>query len=163
MPSMSRPCFAVDIDNVLGRAEPEVQRLFQELTGTSWPVGLYGSAGGLDASQLKREVIEEIFTRFHEESIPRLPLFPGARQALAVIHRSIVLLSSRPGDLIPVLRPFNGWRTTVSPSTRCTTPKIKQKFRKRLPRRLTIIPIIFRGIVPSADKSLSWINPGIVR
>jgi 5'(3')-deoxyribonucleotidase len=97
MSSMSRPCFAVDIDNVLGHAEPEVQRLFQELTGTSWPMGLYGSAGGLDTSQLKREVIEEIFSRFHEESIPRLPLFPGAKQALAVIHRHyrIIIVTAR--------------------------------------------------------------------
>ena len=84
---MIRPCFAVDIDNVLGRAEPEVQRLFQELTGRLWPVGLYGSAGGLDASQLDPELLEEIFSRFHQESIPRLPLFPGAKQALTVIHR----------------------------------------------------------------------------
>lgn len=97
MPSMIRPCFAVDIDNVLGRAEPEVQRLFQELTGTLWPVGLYGSAGGLDTSQLDRELIEEIFSRFHEESIPRLPLFPGAKQALAVIHRRyrIIIVTAR--------------------------------------------------------------------
>lgn len=97
MPSMIRPCFAVDIDNVLGRAEPEVQRLFQEVTGTSWPVGLYGSAGGLDASQIDRELIEEIFSRFHEECIPRLSLFPGAKQALAVIHRRyrIIIVTAR--------------------------------------------------------------------
>jgi hypothetical protein len=94
---MVRPCFAVDIDNVLGRAEPEVQRLFQELTGTSWPLGLYGSAGGLDASQLGHELLEEIFSRFHEESIPRLPLFPGAKQALTVIHRRyrIIIVTAR--------------------------------------------------------------------
>ncbi|MDH3503322.1 MAG: hypothetical protein OEZ41_00640 [Nitrospirota bacterium] len=94
---MIRPCFAVDIDNVLGRAEPEVQRLFQKLTGTSWPVGLYGSAGGLDASQLAPELLEEIFSRFHEESIPRLPLFPGAKQALTVIHRRyrIIIVTAR--------------------------------------------------------------------
>ena len=99
MPSMNRPCFAVDIDNVLGRAEQEVQRLFQELTGTPWPVGLYGSAGGLDTSQLERELIEEIFSRFHEESIPRLPLFPGAKQALAIIHsryRIVIVTARRP-------------------------------------------------------------------
>jgi 5'(3')-deoxyribonucleotidase len=97
IPSMIRPCFAVDIDNVLGRAEPEVQRLFQELTGTSWPVGLYGSAGGLDTSLLERELIEEIFSRFHEESIPRLPALPGAKQALAVIHRRyrIIIVTAR--------------------------------------------------------------------
>lgn len=94
---MIRPCFAVDIDNVLGRAEPEVQRLFEELTGTSWPVGLYCSANGLDTSQLARELIEEIFSRFHEESIPRLPLFPGAKQALTVIHRRyrIIIVTAR--------------------------------------------------------------------
>jgi hypothetical protein len=50
MKSEPLPCFAVDIDNVLGRAEPEVQRLFQEVTGKEWPVGMYGSAGGLDSS-----------------------------------------------------------------------------------------------------------------
>ena len=50
----SRPCFAVDIDNVLGKAEPEVQRLFQEVTGTPWPAGKYGSAGGLDSSEHER-------------------------------------------------------------------------------------------------------------
>lgn len=99
MSSTIRPCFAVDIDNVLGRAEPEVQRLFQELTGNPWPVGLYGSAGGLDTSQLERELIEEIFARFHEESIPRLPLFPGAKQALTVLHhryRIIIVTARRP-------------------------------------------------------------------
>lgn len=96
---MIRPCFAVDIDNVLGRAEPEVQRLFQELTGRLWPVGLYGSAGGLDASQLAPELLEEIFCRFHQESIPRLPLFPGAKQALTLIHRRyrvIIVTARRP-------------------------------------------------------------------
>lgn len=94
---MIRPCFAVDIDNVLGRAEPEVQRLFEKLTGTSWPVGLYGSAGGLDTSQLAPELLEEIFSQFHEESIPRLPLFPGAKQALTVIHRRyrIIIVTAR--------------------------------------------------------------------
>ena len=55
MTSHIRPCFAVDIDNVLGRAEPEVQRLFQELTGTTWPLGMYGSAGGLDSSHIDRD------------------------------------------------------------------------------------------------------------
>ena len=104
---MIRPCFAVDIDNVLGRAEPEVQRLFQELTGRLWPVGLYGSAGGLDASQLAPELLEEIFSRFHQESIPRLPLFPGAKQALTLIHRRyrvIIVTARRPHSRPQTLR-----------------------------------------------------------
>lgn len=104
---MIRPCFAVDIDNVLGRAEPEVQRLFQELTGRLWPVGLYGSAGGLDASQLAPELLEEIFSRFHQESIPRLPLFPGAKLALTLIHRRyriIIVTARRPYSRPQTLR-----------------------------------------------------------
>ncbi|GJL70039.1 MAG: hypothetical protein NPIRA06_26740 [Nitrospirales bacterium] len=104
---MIRPCFAVDIDNVLGRAEPEVQRLFQELTGRLWPVGLYGSAGGLDASQLAPELLEEIFSRFHQESIPRLPLFPGAKLALTLIHhryRIIIVTARRPYSRPQTLR-----------------------------------------------------------
>lgn len=108
---MTRPCFAVDIDNVLGRAEPEVQRLFQELTGRVWPVGLYGSAGGLDASQLAPELLEEIFSRFHQESIPRLPLFPGAKQALALIHRRyriIIVTARRPYSRPQTLRWLEG-------------------------------------------------------
>lgn len=99
MKSETRPCFAVDIDNVLGRAEPEVQRLFREVTGAVWPVGLYGSAGGLDSSAFDREAIEEIFSRFHEESIPLLPLFPGVKYALEVIHqtcRIIIVTARRP-------------------------------------------------------------------
>jgi len=94
-----RPCFAVDIDNVLGRAEPEVQRLFQELTGTPWPIGKYGSAGGLDSSEIERSLIEEIFTRFHEESIPQLALYPGAKYVLEVLHqtcRIIIVTARRP-------------------------------------------------------------------
>jgi len=97
----TRPCFAVDIDNVLGRAEPEVQRLFREVTGTAWPVGLYGSAGGLDSSAFEREAIEEIFSRFHEESIPLLPLFPGAKYVLEVIQqtcRIIIVTARRPSS-----------------------------------------------------------------
>ncbi len=97
----TRPCFAVDIDNVLGRAEPEVQRLFREVTGTAWPVGLHGSAGGLDSSAFEREAIEEIFSRFHEESIPLLPLFPGAKYALGVIQqtcRIIIVTARRPSS-----------------------------------------------------------------
>lgn len=108
---MIRPCFAVDIDNVLGRAEPEVQRLFQELTGMVWPVGLYGSAGGLDASQLAPELLEEIFSRFHQESIPRLPLFPGAKQALTLIHRRyriIIVTARRPYSRPQTLRWLEG-------------------------------------------------------
>ncbi len=108
---MIRPCFAVDIDNVLGRAEPEVQRLFQELTGRLWPVGLYGSAGGLDASQLAPELLEEIFSRFHQESIPRLPLFPGAKHALTLIHRRyriIIVTARRPYSRPQTLRWLEG-------------------------------------------------------
>ena len=97
MKSEVRPCFAVDIDNVLGRAEPEVQRLFQELAGQPWPIGRYGSAGGLDSSAFERPLIEELFSRFHEESIPQLPLFPGAKYALEVIHRTcrIIIVTAR--------------------------------------------------------------------
>lgn len=89
--------FAVDIDNVLAHAEEEVQRLFQEVTGQPWPVGMYGSAGGLDQSQFDRECIETIFSRFHEESIPRLPLLPGVRPALERLQREyrIVLITAR--------------------------------------------------------------------
>ena len=92
-----RSCFAVDIDNVLGRAEPEVQRLFHEITGNPWPVGKYGSAGGLDSSEYERPLIEKIFSRFHEEAIPQLPLFPGAKYALDVIHRTcrIIIVTAR--------------------------------------------------------------------
>ena len=99
MYSKMRPCFAVDIDNVLGRAEPEVQRLFQKLTGNSWPIGQYGSAGGLDSSEIERSLIEEIFTRFHEESIPQLALYPGAKYVLEVLHetcRIIIVTARRP-------------------------------------------------------------------
>ncbi len=97
MKSEIRPCFAVDIDNVLGRAEPEVQRLFQLVTGNPWPGGTYGSAGGLDDSGIEASVLEEIFTRFHEESIPQLPLYPGSKYALGVIHRTcrIIIVTAR--------------------------------------------------------------------
>lgn len=97
MKSDSPSCFAVDIDNVLGKAEPEVQRLFYEITGKPWPVGRYGSAGGLDSSEYERPLIEEIFSRFHEEAIPQLPLFPGAKYALDVIHRTcrIIIVTAR--------------------------------------------------------------------
>ncbi len=99
MNTEKQPCFAVDIDNVLGRAEPEVQRLFQEMTGTPWPTGKYGSAGGLDSSDIERSLLEAIFTRFHEESIPQLALYPGARYVLKVIHqtcRIIIVTARRP-------------------------------------------------------------------
>jgi uncharacterized HAD superfamily protein len=92
-------CFAVDIDNVLGRAEPEVQRLFHEITGSPWPTGQYGSAGGLDSSHIERSVIEEIFSRFHEESIPQLALYPGAKYVLDILHqtcRIIIVTARRP-------------------------------------------------------------------
>ncbi len=93
----TRPCFAVDIDNVLGRAEPEVQRLFQVITGIPWPRGTYGSAGGLDSSEIEQSVLEEIFTRFHEESIPRLPVYPGAKYTLDVMHQTcrIIIVTAR--------------------------------------------------------------------
>jgi len=92
-----RKSFAVDIDNVLAHAEEEVQRLFQEVTGTTWPAGMYGSAGGLDHSQFDRACIETIFARFHEESIPRLPLLPGVKPALEHLQRRyrIVLITAR--------------------------------------------------------------------
>ena len=97
MKSESGPCFAVDIDNVLGRAEAEVQRLFQVVTGIPWPRGTYGSAGGLDSSAIEGSVLEEIFMRFHDESIPKLPLYPGAKYALDVIHQScrIIIVTAR--------------------------------------------------------------------
>ena len=107
MSSMSRPCFAVDIDNVLGRCGTGSSAFVSGIDRNLWPMGLYGSAGGLDTSQLKREVIEEIFSRFHEESIPRLPLFPGAKHALAVIHRRyriIIVTARRPYSRPQTLR-----------------------------------------------------------
>ena len=97
MKSEPSPCFAVDIDNVLGRAELEIQRLFQEVTGKEWPVGMYGSAGGLDSSAFQGDVIEEIFSRFHEKCISQLPLLPGAKYTLEVIHRThrIIIVTAR--------------------------------------------------------------------
>ena len=95
----SRPCFAVDIDNVLARAEREVQRLYVELTGEPWPRGLYGSAGGLDNDLLTKEVVEKIFVRFHEHSIPRLPLLPSARMGLKQLqhrYRIVIITARRP-------------------------------------------------------------------
>ena len=99
MKSECRLCLAVDIDNVLARAEAEVQRLFQELTGTAWPHGTYGSAGGLDASEIEQSLLEEIFDRFHKTSIPELPLLPGARQVLHAVQpdcRIIIVTARRP-------------------------------------------------------------------
>ena len=96
---MSRPGFAVDIDNVLARAEREVQQIFMELTGESWPRAFYASAGGLDSSQLQRDVVETIFESFHVTSIPRLPVLPGAKLALQVLqqrYRIILITARRP-------------------------------------------------------------------
>ena len=92
-----RPCFAVDIDNVLARAEQEVQRLFRVITGVPWPRNTYGSAGGLDGSSLDQELVERIFVRFHEESIPRLPVLPGAKLALRRLQRQyrILIITAR--------------------------------------------------------------------
>lgn len=94
---MVRPGFAVDIDNVLARAEDEVQRIFTELTGEPWPRAMYASAGGLDGSQWPREVIEWIFGYFHDVSIPRLPVLPGAVLALQLLQRRyrIILITAR--------------------------------------------------------------------
>ncbi len=99
--------FAVDIDNVLCGAEAEVQRLFREVTGTEWPRGTYGSAGGLDSSDLGRSMIEEIFIRFHEESIPKLPVLPGAKPALTWLQqyfRIIIVTARRPYSRPQTLR-----------------------------------------------------------
>ncbi|MCA9470554.1 MAG: hypothetical protein MRJ96_10160 [Nitrospirales bacterium] len=94
---MTRPCFAVDIDNVLAKAEPEVQRIYGDLTGSPWPLGVYGSAGGLDSAQLPKDIVEEIFSQFHEHSIPRLSLLPGARLALTRLQRryKIAIITAR--------------------------------------------------------------------
>ncbi len=94
-----RPGFAVDIDNVLCRAEYEVQRLYREISGSPWPRGCYGSAGGLDNSDLDRSLKEEIFSRFHEESIPRLPVAPSAKLVLTWLrrrYRILVITARRP-------------------------------------------------------------------
>ncbi|GJL55635.1 MAG: hypothetical protein NPIRA02_27670 [Nitrospirales bacterium] len=94
-----RPCFAVDIDNVLARAEREVQRWYLEFTGKPWPRGQYGSAGGLDTGQLTPDIVEKIFARFHEASIPRLPLLPSAKVALQQLqhrYRIIIITARRP-------------------------------------------------------------------
>ncbi len=92
-----RPGFAVDIDNVVAQAEQEVQRIFHELTGRAWPFQTYASAGGLDVSGLDPGLIEQIFDYFHERSIPRLPLIPGARRVLQQLQEDyrIVLITAR--------------------------------------------------------------------
>ena len=92
-----RPGFAVDIDNVLCGAEAEVHRLYREITGKPWPRGQHGSAGGLDSSELDQSLIEEIFRRFHEVSIPRLPIFPSARPVLTWLQQQyrIIIVTAR--------------------------------------------------------------------
>lgn len=95
----ARPCFAVDIDNVLARAEREVQRLYWELTGTPWPRGVYGSAGGLEGNDIDRDIVERMFSRFHDESIPVLPMLPGAKVALDLLrhrYRILIVTARRP-------------------------------------------------------------------
>ena len=94
-----RPGFAVDIDNVVAQAEEEVQRIFHELTGTSWPSEMHASAGGLDTSNLAPDLIEQIFDYFHERSIPTLPLVPGARRVLRQLqddYRIVLITARRP-------------------------------------------------------------------
>jgi 5'(3')-deoxyribonucleotidase len=94
-----KPGFAVDIDNVLAAAEEEVQRIYHELTGKVWPRELYASAGGLDRSDMDRELIKEIFDYFHDQSIPFLSVMPGARLALSMIQqqfRIIIITARRP-------------------------------------------------------------------
>ena len=96
-PQCLQPGFAVDIDNVLAEAEPEVQRIFQELTGRSWPADVYASAGGLDGSALDRHLVEKIFDYFHNRSIPILRAQPGGKMALEWLqqHYRIVIITAR--------------------------------------------------------------------
>lgn len=98
-----RPGFAVDIDNVLAEAEPEVQRIFQELTGQPWPQNIYASAGGLDGSILDRNLIAQIFDYFHNLSIPILPVQSGGKEALGWLqqHYRIVIITARHPDSRP--------------------------------------------------------------
>lgn len=98
-----RPGFAVDIDNVLANAEPEIQRIFQELTGQPWPQHIYASAGGLDGHACDQHLIEQIFDYFHNFSIPTLPVEPGGREALEGLHRDyrIVIITARRPDSRP--------------------------------------------------------------
>ncbi len=92
-----KPGFAVDIDNVLAVAEEEVQRIYCEMTGETWPSELYASAGGLDESDVDRELIEQIFEYFHLQSIPSLPVIPGSRVALETLQQQfrIVIITAR--------------------------------------------------------------------
>jgi 5'(3')-deoxyribonucleotidase len=93
------PAFAVDIDNVLAKAEKEVQRLYLDVTGTLWPRSIYASAGGLDSSTLNPDIVERIFSSFHEESIPHLPVVPGAKLALQILqlrYRIVIITARRP-------------------------------------------------------------------
>lgn len=98
-----RPGFAVDIDNVLAEAEPEVQRVFHELTGQIWPQNVYASAGGLDGSTLDENLIAKIFDHFHTRSIPILPVQPGGKAALEWLHEyyRIVIITARHPDSRP--------------------------------------------------------------
>jgi len=92
-----KPGFAVDIDNVLAVAEEEVQRIYHELTGEIWPRDLYASAGGLDRSDIDRQLIEEIFDYFHDQSIPFLSVMPDARSVLTILQQQfrIVIITAR--------------------------------------------------------------------
>lgn len=97
----ARSTLAVDIDNVVARAEERVQDLYRELTGTKWPHARYASAGGLDADDLDPSVVEAIFERFHEHAIPTLPLVPSARLALELLrttYRIVFVTSRRPSS-----------------------------------------------------------------
>ncbi len=96
-----KPGFAVDIDNVLAVAEDEVQRIYHELTGEAWPEEMYASAGGLDGSDVDRNLIERIFEYFHVQSIPSLPVIPGSRGALETLQeqfRIIIITARRPSS-----------------------------------------------------------------
>jgi len=92
-----KPGFAVDIDNVLAVAEEEVQRIYRELSGEAWPNELYASAGGLDGSDVDRDLIEQIFEYFHVQSIPSLLVVPGSRAALETLQQQfrIVIITAR--------------------------------------------------------------------
>ena len=101
--SSLRPGFAVDIDNVLAEAEPEVQRIFQKLTGQPWPQNVYASAGGLDGSALDPLVVEQILDYFHKHSIPILPVQHGGKVALEWLKQyyRIVIITARHPDSRP--------------------------------------------------------------
>ena len=136
----SRPCFAVDIDNVLARAEREVQRLYWELTGTVWPRGRYGSAGGLDLGSFDPKIIEGIFTRFHEESIPVLPMLPGSKTVLNLLrhrYRILIVTARRPNSRPQTLAWLRAHRIPFRRVVSCRG--IKPRFQNRLPWRSMII------------------------